>query len=509
MPGAKAHPDGISYSLLQRLALLFILLVIALIVGLGAWQTWASYERHLHQGEVNTANLTRSAAQHAEDTIKELDAFSAGMVERLQWFALTDLDKVRLRGLFKIQAGIMQQIHGVFVYDQDGNWLVTDKDNPPANANNSDREYFHYHRNNPGDRDTHIGPVIRSRSTGDLVIPLSRRINNPDGTFAGVFLITLRLDYFNSFYAGFRMDKQGIFVIALSNGTILTRRPFEEAVVGTSLANGTIFSHYLPRAPSGTAHIVSVVDKVERINSYQLLQRYPLVVQTGLARSDILRPWWQELYRSAALFGVLILTVAAFGVTLLRQIRFGAVIEKELRQAHVALERLVMEDGLTGLANRRHLDVVLPLEISRARRLNMPLSVLMIDIDHFKRYNDIYGHPEGDVCIRAVAQVIKRSVGRTGDVAARYGGEEFTVLLPGADELGAFRVAQRIAESVRTLKIPHEGNEPGLVTVSIGMHTVSPKGNVLPDALIGIADEALYQAKQGGRNRVHPDLCLL
>lgn len=509
MPGAKAHPDGISYSLLQRLALIFVLLVIALIVALGVWQVWVSYERHLHEGEVNTANLTRSAAQHAEDMIKELDAFSAGMLERLQWQGLTDLDKTQMRRLFKVQASIMRQIHGVFVYDRDGNWLVTDKDDLPPNANNADREYFRYHQDNPGDRDTHIGPVIRSRSTGDLVIPLSRRINNPDGSFGGIFLVTLRLDYFNRFYAGFRMDKHGIFVIALSNGTILTRRPFDEAVIGTSLANGTIFTRYLPQAPSGTAHIRSVVDGVERINSYQLLNRYPLVVQTGLARSDILRPWWHELYRSAALFGVLILAVAGFGVALLRQIRFGAIIETELRQAHAALEKLAMEDGLTGLANRRHLDTMLPLEISRARRMNVPLSVLMLDIDHFKRYNDLYGHPEGDVCIRAVAQVIKRSVGRTGDVAARYGGEEFTVLLPGADELGAYRVAQRISESVRTLKIPHEGNEAGHVTVSIGVHTLSPKSSMTPDVLLATADEALYQAKQGGRNRVHPDVCLL
>lgn len=510
MPRATDRPEGISHSFLQRLALAFVVLVIATIVALGVWQGWASYKRHLREGEVNTANLTRSAAQHAEDAIKELDAFAAGMVERLEWYALTDLDKARLTRLFKTQRNIMQQVHGVFVYDRDGNWLVTDKDDLPANANNSDREYFAYHRQHPEDLQTHIGPVVKSRSTGDLVIPLSRRINNPDGSFAGVFLVTLYLDYFNRFYAGFHMGEQGIFVIALRDGTILTRRPFDEAVVGTSLAGGMIFTQYLPKAPSGTAHIISVVDKIERINSYQLLHRYPLVIQTGQSRRDILKPWWQEVYRSAALLSVLILAMAGFGVALLRQIRFGAAIEKELRDAHVALEKLVMEDGLTGLANRRHLDVVLPLEINRARRLNAPLGLLMIDIDHFKRYNDLYGHLEGDTCIRAVAQEVKRAIGRTGDVAARYGGEEFTVMLPGADELGTYRVAQTIAEAVRALRIKHDGNEAGYVTVSIGVHTLLPKAaEQSPDSLLKAADEALYQAKQSGRNRIHPDLCIL
>jgi diguanylate cyclase (GGDEF)-like protein len=512
MPGAAVpvQSGGISHSFIQRLALAFVVLVVSLILALGVWQAWASYDRHLHEGEVNTANLTRSAAQHAEDVIKELDAFSAGMVERLQWYALTELDKARLHRLFKIQGSIMQQIHGVFVYDSDGNWLVTDKDDLPPNANNADREYFRYHREHPDDLQTHIGPVIRSRSTGDMVIPLSRRINNPDGSFAGVFLVTLYLDYFNHFYAGFRLDRQGVFVISLRDGTILTRRPFDEAVVGTSLASGAIFTQYLPKAPSGTAHITSIIDKVERINSYQQLERYPLVVQTGFARRDILRPWREELYRSAILFGVLILAVTGFGVALLRQIRFGVAIEKELRETHVALEKLVMEDGLTGLANRRHLDVVLPLEINRARRLNTPLSALMIDIDHFKRYNDLYGHLEGDGCIRAVAQAVKHAIGRTGDIAARYGGEEFTVLLPGADELGSYRVAQAIAEAVRALHIRHDGNEAGHVTVSIGVHTLLPKGVELsPESLIKAADEALYQAKQDGRNRIHPELCIL
>ncbi|MDF2643432.1 MAG: diguanylate cyclase [Pseudomonas sp.] len=510
MPGATTRSAGIPHAMAERLAVMFIALVITAIVALGVWQGWASYWRHIHEGETGTANLTRSAAQHADDAVKELDAFSASMVERVEWYGLNNLDKERLRKLFKAQGSIMRQIHGVFVYDRDGNWLVTDKDNLPANANNADREYFAYHRENPGDRATHIGPVVKSRTTGDLVIPLSRRLDNPDGSFAGVLLVTLYLDYFNRFYAGFKIDEQGIFVVALSNGTILTRRPFEEKVVGTSLANGTVYTQYLPRAPSGTVHITSIVDNVERINSYQLLEHYPLLIQTGMSRRDILRPWLAEIYRIATLLGVLILAVTGFGIALVRQIRSSAVIDTELRQAHVALEKMVMEDGLTGLANRRHLDIVLPLEISRARRLNVPLGVLMIDIDHFKRYNDLYGHLEGDGCIRAVAQVIKHAVGRSGDVAARYGGEEFTVVLPGTDELGTFRVAQAIAEGVRALGVRHDGNEPGVVTVSIGAHTQLPKAlELAPESLIKAADEALYLAKQNGRDRIHPDLCII
>ncbi|WP_312272532.1 sensor domain-containing diguanylate cyclase [Pseudomonas sp.] len=495
---------------IQRLALSFVALVIVAILLMGLWQSWKSYNLIISEAESNSANLARSAAQHAEDAIKELESFSAGMVERLEGYGLANIEKERMRRLFKNQATIMTQIHGVFVYDKDGNWIVTDKDAIPANANNSDREYFIYHKVNGNDRSMHIGPVIKSRSTGDLVIPVSRRINNPDGSFAGVFLATIRVDYFTKFYEGFRLDKQGIFVIALRDGTVLARRPFDEKVIGTSLAKGQIYTKHLPYAPSGTAHITSIVDKVERINSYKQLDRYPIVVQAGLSKRAMLEPWYQDVYRTAIIISIVILAMLAFGIILIRQIRFGFVIEKELTQAHAALEQMALQDGLTGLANRRQLDAVLPVEISRAKRTKTPLGLIMLDIDYFKRYNDLYGHPAGDQCIKAVSEAVKGAIRRAGDLAARYGGEEITVLLPGADEVGTYKVAEQISAAVRKLSIRHEGSDTGYVTLSAGIYTYVPETmDMTADSLVKAADEALYLAKEWGRNRVHPSICVL
>ncbi|WP_262927345.1 sensor domain-containing diguanylate cyclase [Phytohalomonas tamaricis] len=489
----------------QRLALAFIIIVIAAIIAIGIWQNWTSYNQKIEEAEITSANLVRSAAQHAEDAIKELDSFSSGMVERVEWYGINQVDKKRMRQLFKNQAAMLFQLYGVFVYDKDGNWIVTDKENIPANANNSDREYFIYHKLNAHDRQMHIGPVIISRSTGDLVIPISRRINNSDGSFAGVFLATLRVDYFTTFYTGFQMDEQGNFVIALNDGTVLARRPFDAGVIGTSLAKGEIYTQYLPYAPSGTAHITSVVDGIERINSYKQLDRYPVVVQAGLSKQAMLASWYRGLYKSALFMSVATLGVLAFGIVLLRQIRSGITIEKELSQAHLALEKLALQDGLTGLANRRHLDAVLPVEMSRAKRTNAPLGLIMIDIDHFKRYNDLYGHPAGDECIKAVGEAVKASIRRAGDLAVRYGGEEITVLLPSTDESGAHRVAEQISNTVRELRILHEGSETGYVTISIGLHVYMPlHTEMTTDALVKAADDALYLAKRGGRNRIHP-----
>lgn len=180
----------------------------------------------------------------------------------------------------------------------------------------------------------------------------------------------------------------------------------------------------------------------------------------------------------------------------------GAELERsndELKQAKAELEQLTVRDGLTGLYNRRYLDLRLSEESSRMQRMNSPLAVLMIDIDHFKAYNDTLGHVEGDVCLTQVAQVISAACRRSGEFAARYGGEEFSVVLPGSTADEALVAAQRIIEQLAELDIPHP--TASHVTVSIGIESATGPGMPAPGELIRRADKALYASKQAGRNR--------
>ena len=164
------------------------------------------------------------------------------------------------------------------------------------------------------------------------------------------------------------------------------------------------------------------------------------------------------------------------------------------------LAKLATTDGLTGLANRRRFDEHLATEVARAARSGEPLSLVLCDVDNFKRYNDLYGHPRGDGCLIAVAKVLDGLVRRPADLAARYGGEEFALVLPNTNEEGAALVASRLREVVRELKMDHDGNEGrGMVTVSAGVATVI--GAWTPAELIALADRALYEAKAGGRDR--------
>jgi diguanylate cyclase (GGDEF)-like protein/PAS domain S-box-containing protein len=175
----------------------------------------------------------------------------------------------------------------------------------------------------------------------------------------------------------------------------------------------------------------------------------------------------------------------------------------ERKMAEEQLKFIASMDGLTGIANRRHFDTTLDLEWRRAMRSVSPVSLIMIDIDFYKNYNDSYGHLAGDSCLQKIAHTIRDSLRRAGNFAARYGGEEFTVILPDTNAKEAYVFAESLREKIENLNIEHKDSIVGSnVTVSLGVSSLIPDKNRTRDELISLADKALYKAKQGGRNRV-------
>lgn len=175
----------------------------------------------------------------------------------------------------------------------------------------------------------------------------------------------------------------------------------------------------------------------------------------------------------------------------------------EQKNAQAALQNLAAHDGLTGIANRRAFDERLAVEWSRAAREQQPVSLLLLDIDFFKYYNDNYGHQQGDECLRRVASAMSAAVFRAADLPARYGGEEFVVLMPNTAVSGAKAVAQRICAQISDLRLPHAHSDVAdHITASIGVATLCPGPGELANQLVAAADAALYAAKNAGRNRV-------
>lgn len=224
------------------------------------------------------------------------------------------------------------------------------------------------------------------------------------------------------------------------------------------------------------------------------------IMQNGALAGHVMArgiPEFDVTGRMTAMFGVLV------DITAQKQI------EEDLKNANQAseiannaLDSLARHDALTRLANRRHFDETIALEFKRTAREMSPLGLIMVDLDFFKSYNDQYGHPLGDTCLRQVAAAIAAVPQRAADLVARYGGEEFVVLLPNTDLAGTETVADLLVQAVRTLRIPHQGNPEGTVTISCGAASFEPATDPhVVVKLIEQADQALYNAKRAGRNR--------
>ncbi len=200
--------------------------------------------------------------------------------------------------------------------------------------------------------------------------------------------------------------------------------------------------------------------------------------------------------------GVAMLALLQFGYDAAKNFRDGARELVRSQQLSKELEELSVTDSLTGLANRRKLAETLQSECARAMRQSTSVSVVMVDVDLFKKYNDFYGHQAGDLCLQKIAAVLQRTARRAGELAARYGGEEFVVLRANCSQEEAAALAEAVRAEIEALALPHPASASGVVTASFGVAAGIPQRDATGEALIRSADNALFEAKRAGRNRV-------
>ncbi len=233
--------------------------------------------------------------------------------------------------------------------------------------------------------------------------------------------------------------------------------------------------------------------------SFRAVKGYKLAAVAASAEADVLADWRANAFDAWLAASLLSAGFGASGWLLAGEIKRA---EARLQAANTHLQRTAMQDALTGIGNRRLFDSVLQKEQRRAARTEQPLALLMLDVDHFKAFNDSYGHQAGDVCLQRIAGTIARLAQRPADLAARLGGEEFAILLPETDVAGAIAIAERAQTAIRQLRMAHCGGVDGIVTVSIGVAVTWPQPPDGTDTdLIQLADAALYTAKAQGRNR--------
>jgi diguanylate cyclase (GGDEF)-like protein len=330
---------------------------------------------------------------------------------------------------------------------------------------------------------------------------LSRRISNPDGSFAGVVAGAIFLDYFRGLFAAAGADHAGTVTLYGPGGTIAMREPFDPRQISTSVAESASYREIL-KAKSGSFIGPAMLGEGDRHFVFAHIGDFPLQLSAAVAPAEIYADW----QRKALGLGSVVLCLCA--VTMLLTWLFGRELQQRRRAEtataalNVELETLATTDALTGLANRRRFDEVLGREWRRSVRSRQPLSLLILDADCFKGFNDRYGHQKGDEALKLIARSIEAAIDPSHDIACRIGGEEFAVILPDTDAQAAVIVADRIRDVVSGWRVPHAASPHGVVTVSCGLAQIPLTPAADPAALIAAADKALYEAKRLGRDRV-------
>lgn len=488
-------------------------LLLLAVLAINIWSLRESWLRTVHNTEDTAVNLSLSQARQAEDTFLQTEI----TLRELQRDVLDEISAgvkgERLSKTMRDLQSRLPQLHGLFYYDANGKWIATSAAQIPTNINNSDREYFSYHRNNARNS-VHIGAVIRSRSTGDLVIPVSMRISGTTGGFDGVLLATIKVDYFRRFYSYYEMGLNDVLVLMLEDSTVLYARPMSDGFIGKNLSASPLFREMLLQADRGSGQWSAALDGKSRIFGFARSDRYPVVVAAGYDKQSLFTDWVKSRIQEVTLNIALLTGILLLGYLILRQAKLNlriqsdlALVRDELTQANNSLKSMAMIDGLTGLANRRQFDLFLEASMAEAVESGAPLSLIMIDVDYFKRYNDTCGHVSGDACLQRIADVLRDISRRAGDKVARYGGEEFAVILPGTDLSDALAIATRAVQAVSKQRMPHPSTDiaEGIVTISVGCASFTAgMEDTRAQSLTTRADEALYRAKREGKNRACP-----
>lgn len=373
----------------------------------------------------------------------------------------------------------------------------------------ADREYFRRLHDGPG-----LGTIITrpfaSRVHGETIIGLARAIRGSDGSFHGVALAAVSPEAFDLLAGLPNLPRNSAISIHRRDGINLFRAPLLPDQIGRDLSDSPVFATALPSAPTGitmTGPQGSIMDGESRMLAYRALDDWPLVVVVGIPRAEIIAGWRHHWTRNAMLVGLALIGFSWLATIVQRQItgrleaelslsrqelQYRAQVEEELR-------RWATTDALTGMSNRRHFLDLCEREMQRAVRYGRPLTVAIFDVDLFKRINDGFGHATGDEVLRTIAQLTAAALRET-DLAGRLGGEEFGLLLPETDLAGGVDMAERLRAAIANAHIEVSGQTVP-VTISIGVAALAAE-EASVDVLFARADQALYHAKNAGRDRV-------
>ncbi|WP_108214924.1 MULTISPECIES: sensor domain-containing diguanylate cyclase [unclassified Pseudomonas] len=461
--------------------------------------TYLLIREHANAQQTATRSATTIAQLIDADVLRTVELYDLTLQGLIAAAQRDDLKQVspQIRHLVLFDRSTTARYKGdILLLDKHGDVLADSSLIEPKPGNFADRDYFLAHVFNR-DAGMFVSRPFKTRcdcdDSDEWRISFSRRISSPTGEFLGVAVASMRMSYFDQLFNSLEIGSGSTLGIINDDGILLAQKPYrEQNAVGKNFSSRPNVARMLQER-SGTFESVSSVDHQRRLYTFSRVGNLPLTVIVALSIDEVFATWNRTAYVINGATGVLCIGLLWLTWLLCRELRLRQYAELELSQ-------LAATDALTGVANRRSLDQTLRHEWFRAQRSGKPLSLLMIDADHFKAFNDRHGHQAGDDALRALAEVIRASVHRPADLVARYGGEEFSVVLAETDSEGARQIAEHIREAVQKLLLADAGEPP--MSVSIGIATWTEASDINLEQLLFSADKALYQAKEGGRNRV-------
>ncbi|MGV1916919.1 diguanylate cyclase domain-containing protein [Rhizobium sp. 22-785-1] len=609
----------------SRLRLAVVLAVGAVFACLGIWAEYTNWQRLLQSANTRQMETARAMALHTDDIL----ALAQQPLNNLSAHARDALgDKAKMQHLLEEMLRVVKTsplLRSLAYADAQGRLIGSTFAANSAGMDLSDREYFLFHKSNASTQ-PRFGLPSQSQTNGHWFLPISQRIDNPDGSLAGIMIATIDMDHFSRFIETFEVNEENAFALLRKDGAILLRLPIDLKAMGANVADSALYRDQIMKKLRGNYEYVSRFDGTKRISGFYrstdtgvtaiatqtkasifddwLKQsKYPwlsiilaYLIGTAMAirwirqielreigdqkvaareaefrlianaspdviekislagvrqyvspaaarifeqdtesvigtsvlddRDDQTKSAWQDalakvqsgssteciLYRHQRMDGTMIWLESVIScfrsddnnepdgiVVITRDVTRQQMMKQELNA-------LATTDELTRLFNKRYFNTQLSSTLAAARANQQSVSLILLDLDRFKAYNDTYGHLAGDCALRDVAAVIPPQLTGTGGLAARYGGEELVVLLPNTDAEETMRIAENIRKAIAALKIEHAGNLPwGHVTASSGYATALPSQAFSENDLITQADRALYAAKAAGRNRSQDD----
>ena len=410
----------------------------------------------------------------------------------------------------KLFVNVIPSVRTFLIMDKNGDIIASSRD-VLITFNYSSRDYFKTVRENPIENRLFISSPYVS-VLGTLTINISTPFFDKNNNFAGIILAAFDPNALSNLLSSVIYSDDMKASIMHGDGTLFLTFPSNSFLVGKKLLdNQSLLSKHISSGNIlNTFKGLTYVGEDNRILSLYSIIPNELDVNATLyvSVSRNINTLYADIKNEIIVMVILYFLLLIFSIPVIffLQKRRYILLQFEIKnreESRKRLEELAYIDSLTKIANRRYFDEFLEKEWNYCKRNKKELSIILLDIDFFKQYNDTYGHQAGDLCLQKIARCLEDKLNRSHDLVARYGGEEFVCILPNTNKLDAINIATKLKIAVQNLEIPHENSRiSSMVTISLGVSTVIPKDELDKTKLIKKADNALYLAKENGRNRV-------